>query len=217
MKPVYKSLLIAAALGAAGFGALAQMGPKGDHPEMMHMGSMHHGDPAKMAERINSHLSALKNKLHITASQEGAWSTFTSAMQPPAKMTALRPDRAEQDKLTTPERIEKMKQLRLDERGQVFSASDQVAFHKNHWKCGPAGPHFQCVAFVPSVEVAAKLQIGVGDTRRIKRCTGAFGHGVHRHSNDNHRMRRNSRLHFLHDRMVVGFHFMANGGVNVGF
>jgi hypothetical protein len=57
----------------------------------------------------------------------------------------------------------------------------------------------------------------VGDTRRIKRCTGAFGHRVHCHSNDNNRMRRNSRLHFLHDRMVIGFHFMANGGVNVGF
>ena len=113
MKPVYKSLLIAAALGAAGFGALAQMGPKGDHLEMRHMGSMHHGDPAKMAERINSHLSTLKNKLHITASQEGAWNTFTAAMQPPAKMTALRPDRAALDKLTTPERIDKMKQLRL--------------------------------------------------------------------------------------------------------
>jgi hypothetical protein len=113
MKPVYKSLLIAATLGAAGFGALAQMGPKGDHLEMRHMGSMHHGDPAKMAERINSHLSTLKNKLHITASQEGAWNTFTAAMQPPAKMTALRPDRAALDKLTTPERIDKMKQLRL--------------------------------------------------------------------------------------------------------
>ena len=125
MKPVYKSLLIAAALGAAGFGALAQMGPKGDHPEMMHMGSMHHGDPAKMAERINSHLSALKNKLHITASQEGAWSTFTSAMQPLAKMTALRPDRAELYKLTTPERIDKMKQLRLQNHEAMLTHMNQ--------------------------------------------------------------------------------------------
>ena len=125
MKPVYKSLLIAAALGAAGFGALAQMGPKGNHPEMRHMGSMHHSDPAKMAERVNSHLSALKNKLHITASQEGAWSTFTSAMQPPAKMTALRPDRAELDKLTTPERIEKMKQLRLQNHEEMLTHMNQ--------------------------------------------------------------------------------------------
>jgi len=125
MKPVYKSLLIAAALGVAGFGALAQMGPKGDHPEMMHMGNMHHGDPAKMAERINSHLSALKNKLHITASQEGAWSSFTSAMQPPAKMTALRPDRAELDKLTTPERIDKMKQLRLQNHEAMLTQMNQ--------------------------------------------------------------------------------------------
>ena len=124
MKPVYKSLLIAAALGAAGFGALAQMGPKGDHPEMMHMGSMHHGDPAKMAERVNSHLSALKNKLHITASQEGAWSTFTSAMQPPAKMTALRPDRAEQDKLTTPERIEHMNAMKAQRDAEMTKRNE---------------------------------------------------------------------------------------------
>ena len=125
MKPVYKSLLIAAALGTAGFSALAQMGPKGDHPEMMHMGSMHHGDPAKMAERINSHLSELKNKLHITASQESAWSTFTAAMQPPAKMTALRPDRAELDKLYTPERIDKMKQLRLQHHEAMLNHMNQ--------------------------------------------------------------------------------------------
>ena len=125
MKPVYKSLLIAAALGAAGFGALAQMGPKGDHLEMRHMGSMHHGDTTKMAERVNSHLSGLKNKLHITASQEGAWGTFTAAMQPPAKMTALRPDRAALDKLTTPERIDKMKQLRLQHHETMLTHMNQ--------------------------------------------------------------------------------------------
>jgi periplasmic protein CpxP/Spy len=125
MKPVYKSLLIAAALGAAGFGALAQMGPKGDHLEMRHMGSMHHGDTTKMAERVNSHLSGLKNKLHITASQEGAWGTFTAAMQSPAKMNALRPDRAELDKLTTPERIDKMKQLRLQHHETMLTHMNQ--------------------------------------------------------------------------------------------
>lgn len=125
MKPGYKSLLIAAALAAAGFGALAQMGPKGDHPEMMHMDSLHHGDPVKMAERINSHLSALKNKLHITASQEGAWSTFTSAMQPLAKMTVSRPDRAELDKLTAPEHIDKMKQLRLQNHEAMLTHMNQ--------------------------------------------------------------------------------------------
>jgi hypothetical protein len=125
MKPVYKSLLIAAALGAAGFGALAQMGPKGDHLEMRHMGGMHHGDTTKMSERVNSHLSGLKNKLHITASQEGAWSTFTAAMQPPAKMTALRPDRAALDKLTTPERIDKTKQLRLQHHETMLTHMNQ--------------------------------------------------------------------------------------------
>ena len=125
MKRVYKSLLLATALCAAGFGAIAQMAPMSGQAEMMHMGGMHHGDPAKMAERINRHLSELKNKLHITASQESAWNTFTAAMQPPAKMTALRPDRAELDKLTTPERIDKMKPLRIQHHEAMLAHMNQ--------------------------------------------------------------------------------------------
>jgi hypothetical protein len=113
MKRVYKYVLFAAALGTVGFGAFAQMGPKADHPEMMHMGGMHQGDSAKMTERAQRHLSTLKNKLHITASQEGAWTTFAAAMQPPTQPTAAWPNRTELDKLTTPERIDKMKQLRM--------------------------------------------------------------------------------------------------------
>ena len=112
MKRVYKYVLFAAALGTVGFGAFAQMGPKADHPEMMHMGGTHQGDSAKMTERAQRHLSTLKNKLHITASQEGAWTTFAAAMQPPTQPNAAWPNRAELDKLTTPERIDKMKQLR---------------------------------------------------------------------------------------------------------
>ena len=113
MKRVYSSVLFAAALGTVGLTAWAQMGPQADHPAMMHMGGMHHGDPAKMAERVQQHLRALKNKLHITASQEGAWAPFAAAMQAPTKPNAAWPSHAELEKLTTPERIDKMKQLRL--------------------------------------------------------------------------------------------------------
>ena len=51
--------------------------------------AMHHGqhmrhapDMARMQERRAQHLAAFKDKLQITAAQEGAWNTFTEAMQP---------------------------------------------------------------------------------------------------------------------------------------
>jgi protein CpxP len=125
MKRVFSSVLFAAALGTMGLSALAQMGPQSDHPEMMHTGGKHHGDPAKMAERIQQHLSTLKNKLHITASQEGAWAAFAAAMQPPAKPIAAWPSRAEVDKLTTPERIDTMKKLRLQHHETMLAQMGQ--------------------------------------------------------------------------------------------
>ena len=53
--------------------------PKAQHKRM---------DPAQRMERMKEHrakrLAALKEKLKLTSAQEGAWSTFTSATQPPA-------------------------------------------------------------------------------------------------------------------------------------
>ncbi len=79
----------------------------------------HHGkhrhDPAAMQARIAKHQAELKAKLALTPAQEGAWSAWTAAMQPPAR-PAARPDRAamkaEFDKLNTPQRIDKMNALR---------------------------------------------------------------------------------------------------------
>jgi protein CpxP len=115
--------LIAAALLALGLAAGAQTAPPapaapaapgashrmdGHHPMM----GRHHGrmDPAKRQERMAQRQAALKQKLQITSAQEGAWTAFTAAMQPAAKMQ--RPDRAEFEKLTTPERIDRMRALR---------------------------------------------------------------------------------------------------------
>jgi hypothetical protein len=88
--------------------------PKAQHKRM---------DPAQRMERMKEHrakrLAALKEKLKLTSAQEGAWSTFTSATQPPA---GPRPhmDRAEFAKLTTPERLERM-QARQAERSAMFA------------------------------------------------------------------------------------------------
>jgi Spy/CpxP family protein refolding chaperone len=108
MKTVFKSLIVAGLLATAGFAAYSQ-GPGGmmGH-EGGHMGRM---DPAKMEQMMAKHMADLKAKLKITPAQEGAWTTFTTSMKPSGAMTANRPDRAEMEKLTTPERIDKMQAL----------------------------------------------------------------------------------------------------------
>lgn len=68
-------------------------------------------DPAKMEQMVAKHMADLKAKLKISPTQEPAWTTFTNSMKPTGAMTANRPDRAEMDKLTTPERIDKMQAL----------------------------------------------------------------------------------------------------------
>ena len=121
---------------------------------------MGHHDPAKMQAMVAKRQADMKAKLKITPAQEGAWTTFTAAMQPPARMGG-RPtpeQRAEFDKLTTPERIDKMRALRtermtqmsaaMDKRGEASKAfyaaltpEQQKVFDAEHKKHGPYGGH----------------------------------------------------------------------------
>jgi hypothetical protein len=78
------------------------------------MGSSDQMNPAKIQARHNKHMAALKAKLKLSATQESAWTTFTAAMQPPAKAMGQRPDMTELSKLPTPERIDKMKALHAE-------------------------------------------------------------------------------------------------------
>lgn len=84
-------------------------------------------DPAKMQARIAKHQADLKAKLKLTPTQEGAWTTFTASMQPPVR--GARPDRAamkaEFDKLSTPERIDKMRALRAQRMTEMNAAMDK--------------------------------------------------------------------------------------------
>ena len=57
--------------------------------------------------RHQKHLDELKTSLQLQASQENAWNTFSSEMKAPMKR-ASRPNPAEMEKMTTPERIDKM-------------------------------------------------------------------------------------------------------------
>lgn len=86
----------------------------------------HRHDPAKMQARIAKHQAELKAKLAITPAQEGAWSAYTAALQPQARNAGQRPDRAalraEFEKLTTPQRIDRMNALRSQRMTEMNAA-----------------------------------------------------------------------------------------------
>ncbi len=130
------SLLSAGLLAALAFGASAQTAPAPDaagaqrptpaaqaQPQQQQSAQRH--DPAQRMERMRQHraqrLAALKQKLGLSAAQEASWNTFTNALQPPA---APRMDRAaaraEFERMTTPQRLERM-QARQSERAERFA------------------------------------------------------------------------------------------------
>ena len=120
MKSILKPILVAAVLATAGFSAFsgAGYGP-GDGGMMGH--GMHEGQGRmgsmgsdKMKARMAQHQAELKAALKITTAQEAAWTTFTASMVPPAGQKAQRPTREEMAKLSTPERIDKMKAMRTE-------------------------------------------------------------------------------------------------------
>lgn len=131
------SLVLAGLLAGAGFAAMAQTppagAPDGAGRPMMGAGGPMGGqrgmqgrmDPAKMEAMMAKRHDALKAKLKLTPEQEGAWTTFTAAMKPPVRTDFKRPDRAELDKLTTPERIDKMRALRNERMTAMNAAMDQ--------------------------------------------------------------------------------------------
>lgn len=127
MKSNLKSVVLAAMLATAGFASWAQTTapttpPAHEQGKMMHGGRM---DSSKMESMMAKRLNELKAKLKITAAQEGAWTTFTNALKPSGKPMAQHPDRAELDKLSTPERIEKMKALRTQQHADTTSEMDK--------------------------------------------------------------------------------------------
>ena len=80
-------------------------GPQ-DKPARMH--KQHKHDPAKFKEHMEKRQAELHDKLKLTANQEPAWKAFTASMAPAERGQAQRPDRAEWEKLSAPERMEKM-------------------------------------------------------------------------------------------------------------
>lgn len=123
MKKLHLHLLAAGLCASLGVAAIAQTQTSpapaaGPQAQQIQQGERGMRDPARaeqrkarMQERMAKRLGELKAQLRITPAQEGAWTTWTSALQP-ARANFQRPDRAEFARMTTPERIDRMRALR---------------------------------------------------------------------------------------------------------
>ena len=124
MKMFHKQAAVAAMLAGLAAGAFAQPAPQAQAPAA---GPRHEQrfDPAKMQERIARREAALKQKLAITPAQEGAWTAWTGAVKPQFKPgERKRFDRDEFAKLTTPERIDRMRALHAERQAQMDKRAD---------------------------------------------------------------------------------------------
>ena len=125
MKFAHKNLIAAVALATLGLAASAQTAPPAAGAATATTAAREghdRFDPAKMQERIAKRMAALKQKLRLSGVQEGSWSAYVAALQ---STRMQRPDRAEFAKLSTPERIDRMRALRtarmaeMDKRGDA--------------------------------------------------------------------------------------------------
>ncbi len=86
-------------------------------------------DPARMQAWMNQRMAELKTKLKITPAQEGAWTTFTAAMQPMqgAGHAGMRASHEELSKLPTPERLDRMRALHAQHMAEMNTRMSQRA------------------------------------------------------------------------------------------
>ncbi|MCY7318747.1 MAG: Spy/CpxP family protein refolding chaperone [Ramlibacter sp.] len=121
-----RHLIAAALLATLSLVATAQTpAPAAQSPGVTTMGHkerMERFDPARMREHRARRQARLKETLQIAPAQEGAWTAWSSAMQPPANWK--RPDRAELARLPTPERIDRMRALRVERMAMIDKRAD---------------------------------------------------------------------------------------------
>ena len=133
MKSSFKLSLLAVLMAVAGVSYA--MGPMGGQCDMSGGMSGRNGmqqsrsgkmDPARMQARMDQRHAVLKTQLKLSADQEAAWTAFDAAHKVPGMMNKQRPDRAEMAKLTTPERIDKMKAMRAEHQAEADKRADST-------------------------------------------------------------------------------------------
>lgn len=85
-------------------------------------------DPAerrqRMQERRARHQAELKSALKLTPAQEGAWSHFSAAMQPPDAGQRPRFDREAFQRMTTPQRLDMMEKHASERQARMKQRAD---------------------------------------------------------------------------------------------
>ena len=113
----------------AGFAApsFAQPGPgagpmaeQGQPPRMRSM------TPEQREQYMLKRAEAFKQKLQLTPAQEPAWNSLVQAMKPSAESRQARLDLQGLDKLTTPERIDRMRAMREQRAADMDRRADAV-------------------------------------------------------------------------------------------
>jgi Spy/CpxP family protein refolding chaperone len=126
MTPFTRRIISAALLTALASLAGVSMAETGkDSPREGRMGSCHPGDRAGFMQRMEKHQQALHDKLKLSAEQESAWKTWRDALK------AARPDAArfnpeEMQKLTAPERADRMQKMHEERSEGMRRASDAM-------------------------------------------------------------------------------------------
>lgn len=75
-------------------------------------------------QRRTERMAAFKTQLQLTPAQEQAWTDFTAAMQPGQRHARL--GREGMDNLTTPERIDRMRAVRIQRAAEADQRGDAV-------------------------------------------------------------------------------------------
>ena len=111
LKPLLMAGLIAAALTAQA--QPAQPAGRVEAPRT--------GRSAEMQSHMTQRANELKAKLKLTPPQQAAWDPYVQAMKPAPH---AHPSRAEMDKLTTPERLDRMRELRRQRDAEMDRRDD---------------------------------------------------------------------------------------------
>lgn len=126
-------------------------------------------DRAKMQERRAQRLADFQEKLQLTRAQQPAWEAFQAAMQPGTRHARL--DHQGMEQLTTPERIDRMRAVRIQRAAQADQRGEAV---KTFY-----------AALTPDQQKTFDAQ-----SRRMQASHGQHhheGNGHKRHTTDHHR------------------------------
>jgi periplasmic protein CpxP/Spy len=134
------------------------------------------GTPARMQERMAKrmarHLADFKAQLQITPAQEAAWATFADTMQSARRGPGM--NRQDMAALTTPERIDRMRELRAQRMAEADRHGDATKALYN--TLSPA----QQKTFDEHSLRHHRKGFGKGDGKQMGRGDHGAMHGMHR-------------------------------------